>query len=147
VARRHHRHRRARGALAVAGVALACFALWSLYTNKPLGEARDAIKSGQWQAAETSAKVAAARIGGSSALSWQLLGEAQTALGRRTAASDSLRVAVRRDPSAWEAWFDLATVASGAERRAAAAKALALNPLGPETRSLAKVVGITPTSP
>ena len=59
----------------------------------------------------------------------------------------SLRVAVRRDPSSWEAWYDLAVVSHGAERRTAATKALTLNPLGAETLSLAKVVGITPSSP
>ena len=77
-----------------------------------------------------------------------LLGEAQTALREaecRTASRS--RLAVRRDPSSWEAWYDLAVVSRGADRRAAANKALTLNPLGAETISLAKVVGITPPSP
>lgn len=138
---------RTRAALAFAGVALACFALWSLHGNKPLAQARDAMDDGQWSAAEREAAVAVGRSGGSSAVPWQLLGEAQTALRKQVAARDSLRVAVRRDPSSWEAWYDLAIVARGAERRTAAGKALALNPLGPETRSLARVVGITPSPP
>jgi hypothetical protein len=132
-----------RGALALAGVALAGFALWSLHGNLPLGQSRDAIDEGRWSAAEGHAAVAVARIGGSSALSWRFLGEAQTALRRREAARESLRVAVRRDPTSWEAWYDLAVVSEGAQRRTAASRALALNPLGPETRSLARATGIT----
>ena len=93
------------------------------------------------------ARTAIARIGGFSALPWQLLGEAQTALRKPDAARVSLRVAVRRDPSSWEAWYDLAVVSHGAERRTAANKALTLNPLGAETLALAKLVRITPSSP
>jgi hypothetical protein len=131
-----------RGALALAGVALASLALWSLHGNLPLGQSRDAMDEGRWSAAEDHAAVAVARIGGSSALPWRLLGEAQTALRQREAARESLRVAVRRDPSSWEAWYDLAVVSEGAQRRTAASRALALNPLGPEIRSLAQGAGI-----
>jgi predicted Zn-dependent protease len=123
------------------------FALWSLHGASPLGQARNALDNGQWLAAENHARTAVARIGGSSAVPWQLLGEAQTALRKPDEARVSLRVAIRRDPASWEAWYDLAVVSHGAERRAAADKALALNPLGAETRALAKVVGITPSSP
>ena len=129
---------------AAAGVAFAGFALWSLHGAYPLGQARDAIDNGAWAAAERHAAEAVARVGGSSALPWQLLGEAQTAQRRPEAARASLRVAVARDPASWEAWFDLAQVAKGAERRRAAAKALALNPLEPETLQLARRVGGTP---
>jgi O-antigen ligase len=138
---------RVRFASVSAGVALAAFALWTLHASYPLGQARDAIGDGRWASAERDAGVAAARAGGSSALPWQLLGEAQTALRKPDAARASLRIAVRRDPSSWQAWYDLATVSHGGERRAAASKALVLNPLGPETRSLAQVAGITPSSP
>ena len=121
--------------------------MWSLHGAYPLGQARSAVDNGQWVAAQNHARKAVARIGGSSAVPWQLLGEAQTALREPNAARISLRVAVRRDPSSWEAWYDLAVVSRGADRRAAANKALTLNPLGTETNSLAKVVGITPPSP
>ena len=101
---------RARAASAVAGIALAGFALWSLHASSyPLGQARDAMDDGQWVNMKRHAADAAARIGGSSALPWQLLGEAQTALRKPGAARVSLRIAVRRDPSSWEAWYDLAT--------------------------------------
>ena len=128
---------------AAAGVALGCFALWSLHGAYPLGQARNAIDNGAWAAAERNAAEAVARVGGSSALPWQLLGEAQTAQRKPDAARASLRVAVARDPASWEAWFDLAQVARGAERRRATAKALALNPLDPETLQLARRVGVT----
>ena len=128
---------------AAAGVALGCFALWSLHGAYPLGQARNAIDNGAWAAAELNAAEAVARVGGSSALPWQLLGEAQTAQRKPDAARASLRVAVARDPARWEAWFDLAQVARGAERRRATAKALALNPLDPETLQLARRVGVT----
>ena len=138
---------RGRAALAATALAFSGFALWSLHGAYPLGQARSAVDNGQWIAAQNHAREAVARIGGSSAVPWQLLGEAQTALRKPNAARISLRVAVRRDPSSWEAWYDLAVVSHGAERRTAAKKALTLNPLGAETISLAKVVGITPPSP
>ena len=138
---------RSRGALALAGVALACFGLWSLYGNKPLGQSRDAIEAGQWAAAENAATEAVARVGGSSSLPWRLLGEAQTAL-RKQEASRLAAIAVKRDPPRGTPGTDLATVARGAERRAAARReALTLDPRGPETRSLARVVGILPSRP
>jgi hypothetical protein len=134
-------------ALGVAGVAVAAFALWSLYGASPLGQARDAIDAGQWAVAEAHARQAASRIGGSDALPWQYLGEAQTALRKPGRALVSLRVATRRDPSSWQAWYDLAVVARGTERQRAARRALALNPLAPETRALAGVDGNTPSPP
>lgn len=136
-----------RSAFAAYGVLLAGFALWSLQGSHPLGQARDAIEDGRWASAQAQASDAVARIGGFSADAWRLLGESQTALGNRNAARASLRVAVSRDPSSWEAWYDLANVTRGAERNKAARMALALNPLGSETRSLARVAGIPPRSP
>ncbi|MDP9259964.1 MAG: O-antigen ligase family protein [Actinomycetota bacterium] len=136
-----------RAALAATAMVFSGFALWSLHGAYPLAQARNAVDNGQWVAAQNHARTAIGRIGGSSAVPWQLLGEAQTALRKPDAARVSLRVAVRRDPSSWEAWYDLAVVSHGAERRTAANKALTLNPLGTETLALAKVVGITPSSP
>ncbi len=131
---------RTRFAGAAVGFGLAGFALWSLYISYPLGQARDAIDRGKWLSAERHATDAVERAGGSSAVAWQMLGESQTALRKPNAARVSLRVAVRRDPSSWEAWYDLAVVARGSERRTAAANALVMNPLGSETRSLALTV-------
>jgi hypothetical protein len=127
-----------------AGIAFSGFALWSLHGAYPLGQARNAIDNGDWAAAESHAAQAAARVGGFSALPWQLLGEAQTARREPAAARASLRVAVARDPAAWQAWYDLAQVAKGAERRKATAKALALNPLDLETLKLARLLGGNP---
>ena len=75
-----------------------CFALWSLHGAYPLGQARNAIDNGAWAAAERNAAEAVARVGGSSALPWQLLGEAQTAQRKPDAARASLRVAVSARP-------------------------------------------------
>ena len=138
---------RSRAVLATFGVVLAGFALWSLHGSYPLGEARDAINDGRWRAAEQHASVAVSRNGGFSAAGWQLLGEAQTALKKPEAARRALRIAVRRDPSSWQAWYELAVVAQGAERKAAARKAHALNPRGPELRDLRQEFGITPIGP
>ena len=136
-----------RAGIVLVGVALAGFALWSLQGSYPLGRARDAIDDGDWRVAQARADDAVERVGGFSALAWRLRGEAQTALRRPAEARASLRVAVRRNPSSWQAWYDLAVVTSGAERRAAAAQALALNPHGAETREQARVAGVTPSSP
>jgi tetratricopeptide (TPR) repeat protein len=139
--------RRSRVALTTIGVALTGFALWSLNGSYPLGQARNAMDDGEWSAAAAHASAAVARDGSFSATAWQFLGEAQTALKNPLDARRSLRIAVRRDPSSWKAWYDLAVVARGAERREAARKALTLNPLGPETQSIARVARITLSSP
>ena len=136
-----------RASFATCGVALACFALWSLHGSLPLGHARDALDDGRWGVAEKQASLAVAREGGFSSVAWRYLGEAQIALKNPAGARRSLRVAVRRDPASWEAWYDLATVAQGVQRSKAAARALALNPHGLETQALARVVRITPSSP
>lgn len=135
---------RARSASAALGITLAAFALWSLRGAYPLGQARDSIDGGRWPAAESHARDAASRVGGFSALPWQLLGEAQTALQKPAAARISLRVAVARDPKSWQAWYDLAQVTHGQQRRTAARTAAALNPLGPETLQLMRAVETTP---
>jgi hypothetical protein len=134
-------------ALVVYGGLLAGFALWSLYGSLPQGQARDALDEGRWAAAEAHAETAVARVGGFSGPAWQLLGEAQTALGRRSSARLSLRTAVARDPSSWESWYDLALVSQGAERRHAAGRALMLNPLDPEVSDLARLTAVARSVP
>jgi O-antigen ligase/polysaccharide polymerase Wzy-like membrane protein len=138
---------RARVALSAYGIAIASFAMWSLYGAVPLGQARDALADGRWTSAEVHAVDAAGRIGGFSSLPWRLLGEARTALGEEAAARVALRKAVARDPSSWQAWYDLAGVTQGGERQRAIQRALSLNPLGAETRALAQGAGVTPSSP
>ena len=138
---------RDRAGLVVVGIALAGFALWSLHGSLPLGQARDALDDGQWAAAQKHASTAVTRVGGSSGSAWQFLGEAQTALKQPDAARASLREAVRRDPSSWQAWYALAVITQGAQQRAAATQALRLNPLGEETQEIARVAGITPRAP
>jgi hypothetical protein len=72
---------------------------------------------------------------------WQLLGEAQLALGDDAAARQSLYRAVELDPDGWKAWYDLALATSGRERAAALAEAQRLNPLSPELRDLVDEIG------
>ena len=113
----------------IAGNVVALFALWSLYGSYPLGQARDAAHDGQWRIAERHAADAVQRFGGFSSTPWLLLGEAQTALHEREAARASLRVAIKRDPTSWQAWYDLAVVARGPERRMATREVFELNPI------------------
>jgi predicted Zn-dependent protease len=68
------------------------------------------------------------------ALPWQLAGESQLASHRDTAARASLRRALARNSEDWSIWYDLATVTTGPERRAALRRARALDPLAPELR-------------
>jgi hypothetical protein len=136
--------RRDRIGLAVLGLALAGFALWSVQGTLALGEARDAAAAGQWVSAESHARDAVSETGGFSSAGWIALGEAQTALKQPSAAQVSLRTAVQRDPGSWQAWFDLANVATGAERQAAIKRAYALNPLDADTQALEGVGIVTP---
>src|SRR5438128_3418105 len=61
---------------------------------------------------------------------WQLIAEAQLASGDLTAASSSLRQAIRLDRSDSSTWLDLALTSTGRDRRRALAQAARLNPLG-----------------
>jgi hypothetical protein len=59
---------------------------------------------------------------------WEAMGEAQLALGDRTAARASFRKAIAKDPKDWELWFGLARASDGAARDAALERAHELNP-------------------
>lgn len=61
---------------------------------------------------------------------WRILGETSLSRGNRAAARASFRHGLERDPHSWPLWADLAQAANGAEARAAAREASALNPLG-----------------
>jgi O-antigen ligase len=63
-----------------------------------------------------------------SAAPWQLLGNAQLALGEPAAARASLRTAASKSGSDWTIWLDLARASKGAERAHAIATAQRLNP-------------------
>jgi hypothetical protein len=70
-----------------------------------------------------------------SATPWQLLGEAQAAERKYSAARRSFEHALSDDSADWSVWLDLAIVTGGAERVHAFAQATTLNPLGPEIAS------------
>jgi hypothetical protein len=122
--------------LVLGGVAVGVFAIWSLHGAQPLARARDAIADGDWVVARANAREAARRTGGFSATPWRMLGEAEIALRRPSDARSALRIAIERDRGSWESWYDLATVTTGNERRAAIERARDLNPRAPETQAL-----------
>jgi O-antigen ligase/polysaccharide polymerase Wzy-like membrane protein len=66
---------------------------------------------------------------------WELMGEAELALGRAAAARADLRRAIRMDPRSWSAWLSLAATSSGQARTVAIARARALDPLAPEVET------------
>jgi hypothetical protein len=63
-------------------------------------------------------------------------GEARLGQGDLVGAREKFAVAVERDPTSWELWLDLALASTGAERRAALARAQALNPLSAQVAQL-----------
>jgi hypothetical protein len=60
------------------------------------------------------------------------LGQGRILAGSRGSGLEALRQAAADDPGDWGTWFDIAAVTTGAEHRAALARAEALNPLSPE---------------
>ncbi len=71
---------------------------------------------------------------------FEVLGYCDADAGQSALAQHVLALAVNRDPANWEYHYDLALVraAGGADPRAQAAQALALNPLQPEARALVR---------
>jgi len=127
---------RIRIAAAAAVVALTAAAFVGFMANVPLGKARTALESGDWQEATHQAKRAKTWAPWSSQ-TWQYLGEGQQALGNQPGARRSLSEALRDDPRSWRIWLDYALVTSAAEQRRALATAQRLDPLEPviaETR-------------
>ena len=72
---------------------------------------------------------------------WQRLGEAQLASGDDSAARDSFREAIQKEPGDWQLWFDLAQASSGAQQRRALAEAKRLNPRSPELETFEQEQG------
>jgi O-antigen ligase len=60
------------------------------------------------------------------------LGEGRVLAGSKRSGLAAMRQAAADDPGDWTIWFDLAAATSGAEHRAALARAKALNPQSPE---------------
>jgi hypothetical protein len=124
-----------RAAGLAATVALALFSLVGLIGNHQLSEAERALSAGDASAAQSAAR-SAARWAPWSAEAHHLQARAAAGLGRAGPAVAQLRTAVRMSPYDWRIWFDLGTVTSGRERRAAFGEAASLNPLAPEIAAL-----------
>jgi hypothetical protein len=116
-------------------IVLAALFFVLLRGNRAIAAAEGASSHQDWNVAAANAQTATDWAPWSSQ-AWQLLGEVQQAQGKLGAARVSLRAAVRRDPSDWTIWFDLATVTTGRERAHAIAYAARLNPLDPDVQAL-----------
>lgn len=79
-----------------------------------------------------------------SPVGWALLGDAQRSQRQPEAARLSYLEAIKRDPTNYLFWLDLALSSSGPESTAAATEALRLNPLSPEVNSLRPYFGLPP---
>ncbi len=110
-------------------VPLAGFSLYTLAGNRRLAGALGSLGGGNWKQAAARARDAAGWMPWSAG-PWYALGAADAALGRRSQAVADIREAVARSPYDWTLWVDLGNVSTGAERRAAYARARELNPRG-----------------
>jgi tetratricopeptide (TPR) repeat protein len=131
--------RGARLALGALVLSLAAGAFVGVIGNERLAAGKRAVEAGKWREAEDNATKAMGWMPWSSE-PWQVAGEAQLALGELETARGTLGTAIEKDPDDWELWLDLFLASKGRERRAAAARALRLNPLGPELGTARKVL-------
>ena len=116
-----------RAAAVSVGVVLSGLALWSLIVAVPLGRAREAVISGDWQTAVEQAENAE-RWAPWASDPWRLRGDAELAQGRVASARESYARAVELEPGEWLLWLDLAVTSTGEAQRRALERAAALNP-------------------
>jgi O-antigen ligase len=122
--------------LGAAGCALiATIAVLGFVGNHFIERASDSLDRAQAAEAEEAARSARSWAPWSPE-PWRLLGEAQLEHGKVDEARSSFRHGLAKDARDWELWLDLALVSEGAARRAALARAAALNPLDPAVRTL-----------
>ena len=126
------------GALAVA---VAGFSMVGLVGNIPASDAGNAIRAGNWSRAADEARKAI-RWAPWSAEGWHRLAQAELAQNRLGAARRDFHIAITKDPSNWDRWFDLALATTGATQRHALERALALNPRSPELAEFVAGVGL-----
>ena len=112
--------------------------------NAAIAAGRTAADNGEPEKAEADARKAMRWMPWSSE-PWQLAGEAQLVRGDLANARATLRTAIDKDPDDWELWLDLSLASRGRGRRVAAARAVRLNPLGPELASSRKLLGLDET--
>jgi O-antigen ligase len=128
----------AAGALA----AVAAIAGLTLAGNRAVASAASAAAHEQWPRATAEARRAHTWQPWSSR-PWQLLGEVQLQQGLLAPARSSFRTALAKNPRNWRLWLDLAFASeTPAARRAAAARAAALNPLSTEIDQVRPALGL-----
>ena len=132
----------ARVILGVAAGAVAVVAFVGLIGNIALADARNGILNGSGRKAVADAEKAH-RWAPWSAVALRELGESRVLIGQKRAGLAALRQSAAKDPGDWQTWYDITVVTSGAEHRAALARARALNPQGPELADLAN--GLPPS--
>lgn len=135
---------RARKAVLFAVLAAGALAVPIVAGNASLTKARTAADHDRFAESAAAARTATRWMPWSSD-PWQLLGEAQLGLQRRAAARASFQKAIAKDRHDWELWFDLALANSGRDRRAAAMRALELNPRAVELEGLRAELGLAPS--
>jgi HAMP domain-containing protein len=125
--------------LALAALALAIAPLRTAQSQQRLETAFDAFLRGDCATTVNQA------LGSLDAVSqrtepWELLAYCDAEHGQDQLALRAIRAAVARDPGDWELHYGEALVegVQGVDPRPAAARALALNPLGPQTKLAAK---------
>jgi hypothetical protein len=122
-------------ASAVVPVALCALALVAFLGNQALANASDAADRLAWAKSADSARTART-LQPWSPEPWRILGEVELAEGSLEAARRYFRQGLHEDAGDWELWLDLGLASEGPARRAALARAAALNPLSPELREL-----------
>jgi hypothetical protein len=111
-------------------VLIGIIALLSLVGNAALSRATSALDRGDYSAAAADARTAT-RWQPWSYRPWEILGGALAASGDPAGAQRAYRTAAARDPARWEAWLDLASLSTGADRHHALVRTMALNPFAP----------------
>ena len=124
-----------RAALLVTAVSLGVVAIAVHAGNGATADANDLLDRGDARAALDAAE-RARRFRPWAAESWELIGEAELALGRGADAQADLRHALRDDPRSWSSWLSLAAASTGRTRAVALDHARSLNPLAPELAAL-----------
>ncbi len=123
--------RAARIAVGAGAAAVALVALVGLVGNIALAQAQRGLLNRSGAKAVSQAE-RAHRWAPWSAVALRELGESRVLIGERSSGLASLHAAAAKDPGDWQTWLDIAVITSGAERRAALARARALNPYSPE---------------
>jgi predicted Zn-dependent protease len=122
--------RKARSAALVAAVLLALASLAALAGNQTLAAASASLDADKPARAARDARWAQ-RLVPWSPEPWRLHGEALLSQGDLDGARRDFLRAVRKDPSDWDSWVDLALVTRGTTHRLAVERADRLNPLEP----------------